>query len=64
MPELIARGLDNHTLSCLEPLQIFWLNNIGSLDLSVATECNQEFANNSENMTIVEIAGDSAREEL
>ena len=64
LPELIARGLDNHTLSCLEPLQIFWLNNIGSLDLSVATECNQEFANNSENMTIVEIAGDSAREEL
>lgn len=63
LPELIARGLDNDILSSLDPLKAFWIANIGNLDATIIFDCNKEYIQ-SENTTIVEIIGDSTREEL
>lgn len=64
LPELIARGLNNNTLSYLEPLQNFWLANIGNLDVDRVIECNKEYIVIQSNSTAVEIIGDSTEEEL
>jgi hypothetical protein len=63
IPELITRSLDSHALNYLEPLHTLWLDILNNVNVDTG-ETSQININNAENITDVEIAGNSTKEEL